>query len=155
MWAVLGSLLQIERKESHRNDAGFSILELIVVMAIASIVMSILGLRINQSVENAKFRSAISDVQENLFDARMQALRERRSVELMNSDANSIEHYGWDRSPYQNKVLPFVIPHDVQIEGYVIINMWGACHPATMKIQSSAGLQRTLEISPRCVITVI
>jgi type IV fimbrial biogenesis protein FimT len=73
---------------SSRMQSGFTLVELIVVLAIGGIIMAIAAPAFNTLVLNNRLKAAVADLQSSLYFARSEAMKRGASVEVTPNSGN-------------------------------------------------------------------
>ena len=129
----------------NRADAGFSLLEVIVVMAIMAIMMSLVGTRIVNTIESNRFirtaEAAIADVLIVRADAMLNG--EARRMITLSADPDLLEENG------AANIRRFDVPANWRVEGDIIeISPSGVCNGGFISMSAPDGRKIVFSLSP-------
>ncbi len=85
---------------------GFSLIELLLVMAVLGVLLAIAGLNFNKFIKTQKLQEATSTLAENLRQAGNQARLESRELRIKSTSSSLSWDYGTDASLFKNQALP-------------------------------------------------
>ena len=86
------------RSIPSRSQAGFSLLELIVVMVLVGLLFTVVGLSVSRSVSGAEIRNAAREVTAGLRHTRGQAIIQREQ-QVFHVDTNALTWQAAGRDP--------------------------------------------------------
>lgn len=135
-------------KREYASETGFSLLELIVVLAIMSILLSLVSVRLFQSIEQANFvkssRTAISSLQ----SVRARASLDRNSYLIVTDNSQIRERPGYD----EDQIRYFDLPDGIAVYGEPIeILGSGFCKGGRLRFESESGQAVTFDLeAPDC-----
>jgi len=128
-------------------EAGFSLLEVLIVLAIMGLILSLVGVRLVNSIDGTRFskqsEATLADVK--LF--RAQAMLDKHPLIILTTD-NTVDLQTWP----QNFHRRFDIPKGWTVSGEPIkISEGGICYGGAVKISNSNGRSARYILSPpRC-----
>ena len=141
------------RRESHppMRCAGFTLVELLVVLIIMSLVMGLVGFSMSRSLTGAKVRASGRDLMAALRYTRLQAVTSRREQRLM---VNVDERYYV--IPVKNKRVSF--PHGIRVDLLTARSELSAEHTGAIRFfpdGSSTGGRVTLHLGQRTWVVAV
>ncbi len=140
------AIMPISPLKPHPDDeAGFSLLELVVVLAIMAIMMSLVGTRMINTIEGARFirtaEAAVADVLIVRADAMMNA--EARVIvthSVKDSDINALKF---------DDIRRFDVPKNWTVEGEMIdIAASGVCSGGYISMTAPSGRKAVFRLDP-------
>ena len=119
-----------------KGDGGYSLLELLVVLAITSLVIGVAGARVGTAVEAARFRQVAEGTLSDLQLLRARAWLDGERIDVIGADGNTV----------------FDLPDGVTASGTPLtISPTGTCPDAQLTIASEDGRTARYQIlAPDC-----
>jgi prepilin-type N-terminal cleavage/methylation domain-containing protein len=133
---------------AREGEHGFSLLELMVVLAIMGIMLSLVGLRLNENIEGSRFmrtsEAAMADILIFRADAVMSA--QPRSLIPHSAQAEAI------KARRRENLRRFDLPTGWRVEGDIIeISPSGVCSGGTLAVTNPQGRRVVYRLrAPRC-----
>ncbi len=108
--AIMPMCLRKKRQQqdplANKGDAGFSLLEILIVLAIMGVMMSLIAPRMVSSIESARFSRTVNLAAQQVSQLRAQAILEKRPIifapsggDVVNVNALTLTHLelpeGW------------------------------------------------------------
>ncbi len=127
------------------ESSGFSLLEMLIVLAILGILLSLVSVRLVNSLESARFvktsENAISDIR---------LIRLRAMLDMKDVEIHSSSKINRPLPIEQNKVIKFLdVPKDWNVAGDILyISKAGTCSGGTMTISDNNGRRAIYYMSP-------
>ena len=130
----------------HKGAKGFSLIEVIVTLAIISIVVSMVSVSLANSLQIAKFSALSRAAADEVRVIRARALLDRQNVMIVT-----------DNSPIPDtvmaKIMHLPLPQDWRTEGEAIeITAMGMCLGGKVRMISPQGRQITYAFQPPACI---
>lgn len=147
---ILPLKFTVSRKAAHTapHEQGFSLLELMVVLAIMGIMLSLVGARLNENIEGSRFirtsEAAMADVLMVRADAIMNA--QPRSLIPHSTRAKKLE------GRRAENMRRFDVPEGWRVEGEIIeISPSGVCSGGVLAVTNPQGRRVVFRLrAPRC-----
>lgn len=139
--------MPIYRDNTIRNsgEAGFSLLEILVVLAIMSVMMILVGSRMTSALDSARFISTAENAISDIQVLRMRAMLTQHEQILITQDSGAPSYKSWK----DIRVLPFDVPEDWLVEGDTIkISEHGICTGGKVVFTSSEGRKISFNLTP-------
>ena len=133
---------------SHASDAGFSLLELLVVLAILGIVLSLAGARMLTSLDSARFVRTADAAAAQMLTLRAEAMLGNEGLVLLtDTNAAALSNVA------QRKRRRLDVPPGWRVEGTpVMISAAGVCGGGQLRLLSPTGRYIDYALSPpKCV----
>lgn len=132
------------------NDAGFSLLELLVVLAIMSIVLSLAGVRMLNSLDGARFNRTADAAVADLLILRADAMLGGHALVLLT-----------DTARVDNDIIPpdkqrrLALPQGWRVEGDAItVSATGVCGGGRLRLVGPTGRRIDYVLTPpKCTAT--
>ncbi len=149
VWSVAAAIMPISPlRKRPDNAAGFSLLELVVVLAIMAIMMSLVGTRMVNTIESARFirtaEAAVADILIVRADAMMSA--EARAFVTHSTKGKDIS------ARRLETIRRFDVPEDWTVEGDIIdISASGVCSGGYISMRAASGRKAVFRLdAPKC-----
>ncbi len=133
--------------------AGFTLIELMIVIAILTILIASSSPNIFRWLTNQRFNSAVRDVQATLADMRLYAVKEnaQATVTIVNN-ANNYQTDKWKRGIDEHQIDVHDLPTGVTISsdfpgGNLIFTARGMATPGTITIRGPSGQEMQIIVS--------
>jgi len=132
------------RSKAPNSTSGFSLLELLVVLAIMSIVLSLAGARMFSSLESTRFFRTADAAVADVIRLRAEAMLGNESLTLI-TDSTPAESAA--DAPRKHRRLN--VPAGWRVSGApVTISAAGVCGGGQLRLQSPQGRQIDYRLSP-------
>lgn len=133
------------RKNQTDSDYGFSLLEILVVLAIMGTMLSIVSVRMVQTMQSAYFSktadAAIADIVSLRADAMLS-----RDTRILITDSTRIQEFP---EHMRNKIRRLDIPDDWRASGEPIhISGAGTCFGGAILIENAEGRRAIFDLQP-------
>ena len=132
-------------RASNSSERGFSLLELIVVLAIMSLLLSLVSVNLLRSVERAQFIRSKGIALSGIQSLRAQSSLNRAPAIIVTADTLPS-----DLSPFPAEQRRyFNIPSDITVHGDpIIIGESGFCQGGLLRFVSEKGWESTVTLAP-------
>lgn len=135
----------LKNKKTPEKTAGFSLLEMLVVLAIMGLVLSLVGVRLARSVESTRFVRQSEANLDHITKFRAEALLKRKALFVVSPQTPKIVTRNIPKDAI--RVLPFEKNWDV--DGDIIrITPSGLCLGGKLDITGPAGRKAQYELVP-------
>lgn len=137
-----------------KGRSGFTLMEMMVVIAIIGILSGVSIPPVIHWMQNAKFNSAVRDVQSSIEDMRLYAVKENAQAVIQFTDGtSSFRTDKWNRGSnihriQDNQLLPGVRVFSNFTDDKIIFNSRGMPNAAgTITVESSSGQTLRINVS--------
>lgn len=128
-------MLIFPHKSKADIEAGFSLLEMLVVLAIMGVVLSMVGLRLSSTIESTRFVKTAESAMEDIRLMRLRALLDEKATVIVTSQFFSPEE---NAMPLRLERLN--VPEDWTVSGdNISISTTGYCTGGRIHISDNKG----------------
>lgn len=134
------------RTSSH--EQGFSLLELMVVLAIMGIMLSLVGVRLNENIESSRFMRTSEAAMADVLMVRAEAIMSAQPRSLIPHSAQSETL----KDRRAETLRRFDVPRGWRVEGEIIeISPSGVCSGGILAVTNPQGRRMVYRLrAPRC-----
>lgn len=133
------------RKKYTRSDSGFSLLEMLVVLAIMAVALSIVGASMMRSIDATRFDRSADAAIASLLTLRADAMLASEARVIIPDNANSQIRNGFAQTTQRRLALP----NGWRVEGDVIhISPSGICKGGAVRLYNGGGRFRDYALLP-------
>ena len=128
-----------------RTDDGFSLLEMLVVLAIMGLMLSLVGARLSQTLDSARFARTSQANLAKITDFRAEALLKRKALFVISPTTTKLEVRNIPRDSL--RLFPFDDSFDVK--GDIIkISPSGLCSGGRITVKNKTGRKAVYDLEP-------
>jgi len=134
-----------------KGKSGFSLMEMMTVLAIISILTAIATPNVLKWAATQQFNSAVREIQATIQSMRLAAVKENsEAVITFTNGANSYQTDQWKRGSDTRKVRTVDLPAGVSISPNFVLrfNSRGMATPGTITITGASGESLDITVSP-------
>ncbi len=141
--------MRIFRLKKLKNQAGFSLLEMLIVLAIMGLVLSLVGVRMVSSIEASRFARTADGGIAKIRSIRAEALLDNRALLVMTGNISAPQRQRF--KPDQRRTLE--LPAGWTVTGSPIaISKTGFCSGGRITLRGPSGRQAHYDLqAPACL----
>ena len=136
------------KKYSSEDQLGFSLLEILVVLAIMSIMMVLVGTRMTSAIEATRFFRTVENAVADVQTIRVQSMLTQYEHILVTEDQSQPSYKEWQ----DVRLISYDVPSDWKVEGDIIkISKRGFCSGGTISFTNPEGRKASyVVLEPSC-----
>jgi len=127
------------------SEAGFSLLEILVVLALMGIMLSVVSVRLVGTAESVYFKKTADDIMANILPLRANAIL-NDEPRILTLTANSVQ-----RLPLSQRKIarPINLPEGWRVEGDdIFISKTGVCFGGDITLSDNTGRRASYKFVP-------
>lgn len=137
--------MPILARKNYRTDAGFSLLEMLVVLAIMAVALSVVGASMMRSIEATRFARSADAAIASLLSLRADAMLASEARVILPDNANSQARSHFPQTTQRRLAMPA----GWRAEGDIIqISPSGICKGGAVRLYNAGGRFRDYALLP-------